>query len=291
MGTLLFSTKAIWIKLCFKESDINATELLWLRMIIAMPFYILVLAFQLRKLPSRHIKPKDLLWAIIMGVIGYYASSLFDFIGLAYISAGIERVILFIYPTLAVLINHFLFKSPISKRQWTSIGITYIGIAIAYLGEWHQVNNSTHFIYGSFMVLLCAITYAFYLVGSGKLIPSMGSTNYTSIAMLSATFGIFVHFLLTENIGHLRPILQFSNPNMLYYIIALAIIATVIPSFLLSQGMKHIGSNDVSIITSIGPVSTLLQAYWFLNEPFGLLQITGTCIVILGVLYIRKNQS
>jgi drug/metabolite transporter (DMT)-like permease len=285
---LLFSTKAIWIKLCFKESAINATELLWLRMLMALPFYVFVLMYQFKRQKQLSFSSNHVLWAIIMGIIGYYASSLFDFIGLQYISAGIERVILFIYPTLAVLINHFLFKSPISKRQWTSIGITYIGIAIAYFGEWHLLQYGNHFIYGSIMVLLCAITYAFYLVGSGKLIPSMGASNYTSIAMLAATFGIFIHFFVTEQLSHVTFIL-YPSSNVIWYIIALAMIATVIPSFLLSQGMKHIGSNDVSIITSIGPVSTLLQAHWFLNEQFGGLQILGTCIVIFGVLYSRKN--
>lgn len=252
-----------------------------------MPFYIFVLFYYYKKNKQTNLQTKHYAWAILMGVLGYYASSLFDFIGLQYISAGIERVILFIYPTLAVLINHLIFKAPISKRQWSSIGITYIGIGIAYYGEFHFLNQNPSFLFGSMMVLLCAITYAFYLVGSGKLIPTMGVVHYTSIAMLAATLGIFSHFALTESSSHLLKSIQ-NAPMVSIDIIALALIATVIPSFLLSKGMKQIGSNDVSIITSIGPVSTLLQAYWFLGESFGIFQIIGTLIVIVGVLIIRK---
>ena len=221
--------------------------------------------------------------------IGYYMSSLFDFIGLQYVSASIERIILFIYPTLAVLLNLLIFKVAISRKQWMAIFITYIGIGLAYWGELNQIPDTKSFFFGTWMILLCAITYAFYLVGSGKIIPKIGAPQFTSLSMLAASLGIFVHYWVEHQQGISAilslPILHSSS---LVYVIALALIATVIPSFLISGGMKRIGSNDLAIITSIGPVSTLFQARWILGEPFSWEQILGTLLVIVGVLLVKK---
>ena len=261
-----------------------------LRMLIAFPFYLLVLVFQPAHLKGT-ITQSHYKWAIAMGILGYYMSSLFDFIGLQYVSAGIERIILFVYPTLALVINRVFFKVSITKRQWLSILITYVGIGIAYWGELHLMPNTQLFIYGSLMVLLCGITYAFYLVGTGKLVPVMGASIYTSVAMLAASVGIFTHYILQVFLkGGDAPILYTIPHSIIWYVIALALVATVIPSFLLSTGMKRLGSNNLSIITSIGPVATLLQANWILGETFTWQQLIGTSLVIAGVLLIRKSE-
>ncbi len=258
-------------------------------MLLSLPFYALVLYVLSKKKNKLAISKSIYAWAIAMGILGYYLSSLFDFVGLQYISAGIERIILFIYPTLAILINRWIFKVAITKRQWFSILITYIGIGIAYWGEMQYFENTQLFLYGSIMVLLCGITYAFYLVGTGKLVPKMGVSSYTSVAMLSATVGIFTHYLIAEDIKLFPHYLALGSP-ILVYIIALALIATVIPSFLLSSGMKRIGSNDLAIVTSIGPVATLFQARVLLHEHIGTLQIIGTILVILGVIMVKKKE-
>lgn len=285
----MFSTKAIWIKLCFKESSIDATTLLMLRMLLSLPFYFIMLLY-LKKRNTEPLKKSHYIWAIALGLLGYYLSSLFDFIGLQYVSAGIERIILFIYPTLAVLINFWIFKVAITKKQWLAISITYIGIAIAYWGEFTHLPNTSNFVFGSVMVLLCGITYAFYLVGTGKLVPLMGSSLYTSIAMLAASAGIFSHYLVRSiySIGFMHAISYQIPTNIVWYIVGLALFATVIPSFLLSSGMKRIGSNDLAIITSIGPVSTLFQANYILNEPLLWQQALGTAFVIAGVVLVQK---
>ena len=224
-----------------------------------------------------------------MGLLGYYLSSLFDFIGLQYVSAGIERIILFVYPTLAVVINRILFKVEITKRQWASIVITYIGIGIAYWGEIHLMPNTHLFVFGSIMVLLCGITYAFYLVGTGKLVPIMGASVYTSIAMIAASIGIFIHYIIEVEMSSSFKSIYYPIPSaIIWYVVALAMVATVIPSFLLSTGMKRVGSNNLAIITSIGPVATLFQANWILGESFRWQQMVGTAFVILGVLLIKK---
>ncbi len=259
-----------------------------LRMLVAFPFYLCILLINQSKL-KLNFKRSHLFWTIFMGVMGYYLSSLFDFIGLQYISAAMERIILFIYPTLAVMINRIIFKVAITTRQKCSILITYLGIGIAYWGELHLMQNTSMFIYGSVMVLLCAITYAFYLVGTGKLVPIMGASTYTSIAMIAASMGIFIHYIIQNRwFGQGTPFLYHIPGNILWYVIALALVATVIPSFLLNRGMQRVGSNNLAIITSIGPVSTLFQANWILEEALTWQQLFGTVLVIIGVLLIKK---
>jgi drug/metabolite transporter (DMT)-like permease len=289
LGTILFSTKAILIKLCFKTTNIDASSLLMLRMLFALPFYAAAMWYYFANQQLKKVKPSTYFAAGLIGLLGYYISSLFDFIGLQYVSASIERIILFIYPTLAVLLNLLIFKVAITKRQWLAILITYIGIGLAYWGELNQIPDTKMFFFGTWMILLCAITFAFYLVGSGKIIPKIGAPQFTSLSMLAASVGIFIHYFVTHQQGIASivdmPILYSSS---VWLVIALAIIGTVIPSFLMSGGMKRIGSNDLAIITSIGPVSTLFQARWILNEAFTWEQILGTVFVVLGVILVKK---
>jgi drug/metabolite transporter (DMT)-like permease len=289
LGTILFSTKAILIKLCFKTTNIDASSLLMLRMLFALPFYAAAMWYYFANQQLKKVKPSTYFAAGLIGLLGYYISSLFDFIGLQYVSASIERIILFIYPTLAVLLNLLIFKVAITKRQWLAILITYIGIGLAYWGELNQIPDTKMFFFGTWMILLCAITFAFYLVGSGKIIPKIGAPQFTSLSMLAASVGIFIHYFVTHQQGIASivdmPILYSSS---IWLVIALAIIGTVIPSFLMSGGMKRIGSNDLAIITSIGPVSTLFQSRWILNEAFTWEQILGTVFVVLGVILVKK---
>jgi drug/metabolite transporter (DMT)-like permease len=260
-----------------------------LRMLFSLPFYALSMWYYFKMQQVKKATKSTYVYACLVGILGYYMSSLFDFIGLQYVSASIERIILFLYPTLAVLINLLIFKVAISTKQWIAIFLTYIGIGLAYWGEFNQIPDSASFLFGTWMILLCAITYAFYLVGSGKIIPKIGAPQFTSLSMLAASVGIFIHYIVEHGTDLNQivnlPILHSSN---LIYVIALALIATVIPSFLISGGMKRIGSNDLAIITSIGPVSTLIQARWILGEPFSIEQVLGTILVIIGVLLVKK---
>jgi drug/metabolite transporter (DMT)-like permease len=225
-----------------------------------------------------------------MGILGYYLSSLFDFIGLQYISAGLERLILFLYPTFAVLMNTFIFKTKLHRVQLIALMLTYLGIGIAYFGELQLDTSNPKFYFGSFMIFLCAITYSLYLVGTGRMVQRVGVTRYTAYAMLTATAGIFVHFLVAGNTQQVS-----FRPTLLWYSIAIAVIATVLPSFLMNNGMKRIGSNNASIVTSIGPISTIIQAHLFLGEQMILPQLIGTALVITGVLLIgwqsRSGES
>jgi drug/metabolite transporter (DMT)-like permease len=289
LGTILFSTKAIWVKLCFKTTTIDASSLLMLRMLFSLPFYAAAMWYYFSHQQLKKAKGSTYFMACLVGILGYYMSSLFDFIGLQYVSASIERIILFIYPTLAVLLNLLIFKVAISTKQWIAIFITYLGIGLAYWGELNQIPDTKTFFFGTWMILLCAVTFAFYLVGSGKMIPKIGAPQFTSLSMLAASVGIFIHYLVTHQQGIAAIVdMPIIHSRSLIYVIALALIATVIPSFLISGGMKRIGSNDLAIISSIGPVSTLLQARLVLNEPFSWEQVLGTLFVIAGVLLVKK---
>ncbi|MES2006108.1 MAG: DMT family transporter [Bacteroidota bacterium] len=281
LGAIFFSTKAIFVKLAFQSTHVDAVTLLSMRMLFSLPFYLFAAWLVAKKENKAVLTRRDWLLILAMGILGYYLSSLFDFIGLQYVSAGLERLILFLYPTFAVLINTFYFKTKLGRVQVIALVLTYAGIGIAYFGELKLDTSNPKFFFGSFMIFLCAITYSFYLVGTGRLVQKVGVTRYTAYAMLAATVGIFINFLVTHRVQEI----PFTN-SLIGYSIALAIIATVLPSFMMSIGMKQIGSNNVSIITSIGPVSTIIQAHWFLGEQIIAAQVVGTALVILGVILI-----
>ncbi|WP_231402167.1 DMT family transporter [Panacibacter microcysteis] len=285
-GAVLFSTKAIMVKKAFADTGVSALSLLTFRMLFSLPFY-LVTAFVLSNKQSNvKFTSKDWWLIIFLGVIGYYLSSLFDFTGLQYVSAGIERLILFLYPTFVVLINACMFGQAVTRTQKIALILTYIGIGIAYFGELNITSAGDNFFLGSLLIFLCAVTYASYLVGSGRLIPKLGASKFTAYVMLTATAGVLVHFFAAS--GYSTLVL---TKELTIYAILLAVVATVIPSFLIAYGMKTIGANNTAIVTSVGPVSTILQAHWILGEHIFTEQIIGTILVIIGVLLIGWKQK
>ena len=281
IGAVLFSTKAIIIKKAFANTHTDVLSLLTLRMVFSLPFYTSAAYLASRRLHYNKFTGTQWLQVLGLGVFGYYISSLFDFMGLQYISAGLERLILFLYPTFSVLINAFVFKQKINRIQQLALLLTYTGIAIAYYGEMHIDTGNPNFLWGSLLIFMCSITYAVYIVGSGRIIPKVGVTKFTAYAMMAATGGIFIHYILKGNYSLIN-----SGNNLWWYGILLAVIATVIPSFLISGGIKRIGSNNVAIISSIGPVSTIIQAHFILHEKIFTEQVIGTILVIAGVLSI-----
>jgi drug/metabolite transporter (DMT)-like permease len=286
-GAILFSTKAILVKLAFHHTHTDGLTLLMLRMLLSLPFYLLTALWASGRSGNVRMKPRQWGWVIVLGLLGYYLSSLFDFIGLQYISAGLERLILFLYPSFAVLINAMLFGQKISRAQVLALVLSYTGIGIAYFGELKIDTGNPHFFWGSFLVFICSITYAFYLSGTGRMVPLLGAAKFTTYSMLTATLGVLTHYFVRQTIGghHLLP----SGPGtgaLWGYGITLALVATVIPSYMLSAGMKRIGANNAAIVTSVGPVSTIVQAHYFLDEPIFMEQVIGTVMVIIGVLLI-----
>ncbi|MES2431579.1 MAG: DMT family transporter [Bacteroidota bacterium] len=280
IGALFFSTKAVIVKHAFINTDVDAVTLLALRMIFALPFYIAIGLFASIKTTNIAFTKKQWIYVISLGLAGYYLSSLFDFIGLQYISAGLERLILFLYPTFVVLLNAFIFKQPIKPIHKWALALTYIGIGVAYFGELRINTSNPDFYLGSFFVFLCAVTFAIYISGSGKLIPQTGATKFTAFAMIASSIGVLAHYFISGKTIH-----HFSTP-LLWYGLILGIVATVLPTFLVSGAIKKIGANNVAIISSIGPISTILQAHYILGENISVGQIIGTVLVIIGVILI-----
>lgn len=280
LGAVLFSTKAIVVKKAFADIKIDAVSLLALRMLFSLPFY-LVAAALARSQEKTRLTNKQWAYIILLGLFGYYLSSLFDFLGLKYISAGLERLILFLYPSFTLFINAVVFKEKIRKVQAIALLLTYSGIAIAYVGEIKLDTGNPGLYWGSFLIFLCAITYAIYIVGSGRMVPQVGVTRFTALAMLTSTVGVFAHFLIKGNYEWAN-----STSSFWWYGMILGIVATVIPTFLISGGMKRIGANNVAIVSSIGPVSTIIQAHFVLGEEIFTAQIIGTVLVVMGVVLI-----
>ena len=281
LGAVLFSTKAIIVKSAFAKTQVDALTLLTLRMVFSLPFYLVAAFLVSNQEGNVRLSTKQWTMVVLLGLFGYYLSSLFDFVGLQYISAGLERLILFLYPTFVVFINIGVFKQRISTVQKLALVLTYAGIALAYIGELKIDIHNPNFYLGSFLIFLCSITYAVYIAGSGRLIPIVGGTKFTAYAMLASTAGVFIHFSLKGSYDALQ-----TGAGLWGYAILLAIVATVIPSFMISNGLKRIGSNNVAIISGIGPVSTIIQAHFILGEKIFAAQIFGTILVIAGVLLI-----
>lgn len=285
LGAILLSTKAIFVKLAYRDTGIDAISLLALRMLFSLPFYLIVAWLSYRKYRTR-LSTNQWFFIAGLGLLGYYLSSYFDFVGLQYISAGLERLILFIYPTLVVLINFFIYKQRVTPLQIVALVLTYAGILLAFLSELYITQAENNIWLGSFFVVLCAISFSVYIVGSGRQMQKVPSGMFTAYAMLSATVGVLLHFVFRGN-KEIFPL----SPDLWQYAIGLALVATVIPSFMISYGMKKVGSNTTAIILAIGPVSTILQAYIFLGEQISGLQIVGTILVVGGVLMVGWRQE
>ena len=294
-GAIIFSTKAILVKLAFRHTHTDGLTLLMLRMLLSLPFYLLAAFWGSRKEGNVRMSRRQWFYVVLLGLLGYYLSSFFDFVGLQYISAGLERLILFLYPSFSVLINAVFFKQKMSRAQLGALALTYVGIGIAYFGELKVDTGNPNFYWGSFLIFLCAITYAFYLSGTGRMVNVIGPSKYTTYSMLSATGAILLHYFIRQMVRGEELLPISAGSGLWTYGLLLALVATVIPSFMLSAGMKIIGPNNAAIVTSVGPVSTILQAHFLLGDPIFAEQVIGTVLVILGVLIIgwkgRKGEA
>lgn len=285
-GAVLVSNKAILVKLAYRY-QIDMIALLSLRMLFSLPFYLLIakLSWQKRKATLTGLSPNDW-WRIMgIGIMGYYLASMFDFLGLQYVTASLERLILFVYPTLVVLIIAFTGKKPVPGFQVKALLITYLGIVLAFV---ENVLNSPseNLLLGTFFVFLCALFYAIYIVGSGYYVAKTGSPLFTSVTMISASAAVFLH----NGIAGQQSLWDFSW-QVYALSFAMAIIATILPTLMIAEGIRIIGSGNAAIIGSVGPISTIVMAYFLLNESFGWMQLVGTLLVVSGVLAISLRKT
>jgi drug/metabolite transporter (DMT)-like permease len=281
ISAVCFSAKAVLVKIAYRY-DVDSISLLTLRMLFALPFFLFVAWYSAQRRPGAYpkIKGKDWAWVILLGLAGYYVASILDFEGLRFISASMERLILFIYPTLVVLLSALFLRQKITPPQAAALGLTYLGIAVAFF-ENARMGYSGEFFKGAALIFLCALTFAVYLIGSGKLLPRIGTLKYTSYAMTSASLAIIIHH------GVIYRWQLWHFPAEVYWLaLLMGLLSTVLPSFLVSEGIRIIGSSNSAIIAGVGPISTIVLAYFFLGESLGPLQWVGTGMVIAGVLLI-----
>lgn len=274
------------VKLAYRDTAVDTITLLALRMLFSLPFFIGAAIVTSQKENNVRFTTQQWISVCIIGLLGYYVSSFLDFVGLRYVSAGIERLILFIYPTFVVIISAVWFKVPVTRRQMAALAITYGGLLLAYLNEVSINKADGDFFFGSACIFVCAITFALYIAGSGRLIPAIGSIKFNSYAMTFASLGVLAHFALTSNNS-----LMGLSATVYGYSAFMAIVSTVIPSYLVSISLKRLGANNTAIISSLGPISTMLQASFFLGERVSLVQWLGTFCILIGILMISWRST
>lgn len=282
LGTFLFACKGIFIKLAYAHG-ISAAPLLMLRMLFALPFY-LGMAFWLHNQQKMTIPRHQLIPILGLGLVGYYLASFLDFWGLEYISAGLERLVLYIYPTVVVLILAFWKKKAISLREKLAIAVAYLGIIFVFLHElqFHQTLPAT--LTGGVLVFFSAVSYAFFVVMTSEKAKQVGSLTFTTYCMISASFGVIIHNLAVSDLREL------AQPAPVYWLsFGLAIFSTVIPSFLMNKGIASIGPSKAAIMGSIGPVVTVFFGAWFLHEVINTTQLIGAALIIGGVSLVGRK--
>lgn len=255
-------------------------------MAFSLPFFVASAALATRRSSNIRFTSRQWIAVAAVGICGYYVSSILDFKGLQFVSAGIERLILFVYPTFVLIMSAWWRKQNITRQDWSAVGITYAGLLIAFWSEASIAPASGNFYLGALLILLCAVTYATYIVTSGALIPSIGAVKFNSYAMSFAGAAVVGHFVIFSEQSLL------GLPAQVYlYSLLMAVIATIIPTYLISFSIKRLGGNTTAVVASIGPVSTILQAYVFLDENITTFQVIGTVLVLAGIVVITRRPS
>ncbi len=275
-GTFCFASKGILIKLAYLYG-ISATPLLTLRMLFALPFY-LATALWLNRSAFEPLQKGDVWKIISLGLLGYYVSSLLDFLGLQYISAGLERLILYIYPTLVLLMLAYWKHERINNTVKLALAIAYGGMLLVFAHDLRLATDIDLTLLGALLVFCSTISFALFIVLAGDMIKKVGSTRFTAYGMIAACSGVLAHGLSFGAVEDLQ------QPQPVYLLaIALAFFCTVIPSFLMNKGISLVGSGNAALIGSIGPIITLFLGALVLHETITSIQLIGAGLVIGGV--------
>lgn len=280
LAAIGFSAKAIFVKLAYLIAPVDAITLLALRMAFSLPAFIIVAIWSTRQQHTHSLHRRDYSLIVALGFVGYYVSSLLDFMGLQYLSAGLERLILFLYPTLTVLLSATLFKEAITRRHIIALIISYAGIGLVAVHDFGQ--QSANMLLGAGLVFASTLSYSIYLIGAGHAIHKIGTIRFTALAMIVASAFTLTHFGATHDLSALHHL-----PTRIYLLsAAMAVFSTVLPVFMLSAAIRLINPSRTALIGSAGPVATIFMAYLFLGETIGGLQILGSVLVLCGVLLI-----
>ena len=282
IAALGFSLKAIFVKLAYPYG-VDAITLLALRMGFALPVFLWVgLAGQRA---GASLTRDDWLKLLALGCLGYYGASILDFWGLEYISAGLERLILFTYPTLTILIGVLFQGKPFTRRELAAIVLCYLGIGFAFVHDL-GLGDARNVWIGGALVFASSVSYALYLSGSGTMIARLGAMRFSALAMLISSAVTLIHFAASH------PITAFIQPLQVYgWGLAMAVFATIVPVFAQSAAIRRIGAGQASLFGMVGPILTIGFGWWLLGESISLAQMAGAALVVIGILIVSRRQS
>lgn len=276
-----FSFKAILVKLAYPYG-VEAITLLALRMAFALPAFLWVGFSASRNAPTLGLRD----WSAIaaLGLLGYYGASILDFYGLKYISAGLERLILFTYPTLTLLFGVVLHGRAITRREGLALALCYAGIAAAFAHDLQIAGDAAVVWLGGGLVFASSVSYALYLSGSAGMIAKLGAARCTALVMLAATAATGGHFLATQ------PLAALVQPWPVYALgAAMGLFCTVLPVFAQSAAIRRVGSGQVALVGMVGPLLTIVFAWLLLDEGFSTAQMVGCALVIAGIAAVSRR--
>ena len=283
LAALGFSFKAIFVKLAYAAAAVDAVTLLTLRMTFALPIALWASLWLCRAAPPLSRNDWGLL--LVLGVLGYYGASILDFIGLQYISAALERLILFIYPTLTVLIGVLFMGKSLEKHQVAALVLSYAGIGLAFAHDLQVTDDMHAVLLGGAFIFGSALSYALYSAGAEVAIRRLGTLRFAALAIIVSTFATQLHFVLTQ------PFSALAQPLEVYaYAAAMALFSTVLPVFWQSAAVQRIGAARTVLIGTLGPMLTIFFAWLLLTEPVSIAQLLGAGLVLAGVLLVSRRQ-
>lgn len=282
IAAVLFSAKAILAKLMYRYG-IDAVVLIALRMLFALPVFAVVAVVETWRARERgdHLSRGDLGRIAVLGLLGYYLSSFLDFWGLQYINASLERLILFLNPSLVLLIGVLFMHQRVSGRQWAALAVSYAGIVLVF---WENLRlGGPHVVLGSALVFGAALSYALYLLLSGELVRKVGSLRLVAYAMCVSTAACLVQFIA------IHPLDALVQPAPVYGLSLLnATLCTIVPVYATMFAVARIGAGATSQTAMLGPVSLVLLGWWILDEPVTLVQVAGTAVVLAGIALLAR---
>ncbi len=281
VGVLGFSFKAILIKLAYAWHPIDPVTLLALRMLYSAPFFVAMAWWGGSASGATPFTGRDWRALAWLGFIGYYLASLLDFIGLKYISAALERLVLYLYPTLVVLLSALVLRKPISRRAVLALVISYAGIALVFVHDLEFAGDPQALWTGGTLVFGSAFAYALYLIGAGDVIARIGSMRFIAWAMLASTVFVLLQFAATRDFALLDV-----PPSIHALSLAMAIVSTVLPTWLIAEAIRRLGANTSSLVGSLGPVFTIGLGALILGEPVHWIQLAGAALVLVGVMLV-----
>ena len=282
VGAFAFSGKAIIVKLAYRHG-VDPVTLIMLRMLFALPVFMVMAWWASRGKPA--LTRQDWWGVLGLGFTGYYLSSYLDFVGLQFISASLERLILYLNPTLVLLLGWLLYRRHATRRQVMGMGISYAGVVLVFA---HEITlQGKDAAWGALLIFLSAVTYAMYLVYSGELVKRLGALRLVGLASTVACLCCIFQFVL------LRPLtLEGVAPQVMWLSLLNATACTVAPVLMVMMAIERIGPGLTAQTGMIGPMSTITMGVLLLDEPFTIWVAVGTALVLAGIyVFTRTPQA